>query len=94
MKEVEEVEDEDKEEEQEEQEEPPEKRAQLPGGSIKRGSEVVRPKSQSPGSRSEPGSPRARLRAPGRVADTTSHDNDVQQQQEEEEAGTALLLNS
>jgi hypothetical protein len=40
----------------------------------------------------DPGSPRARLRAPGRVAYDVIQDTDVQQQEEEEEAGVVPEL--
>jgi len=84
-----------KEEEQEEEEtaEPHDLHAHVPGTSLEGGSEAVRPQRLPPGAPSEPGSPRARLRAPGRLADNAVRDNDVQQQEEEEEeAGLALLL--
>ena len=100
--EEEEVEDEDEdewgsdEEEEEEEEEVEEEvgprypRAHESGASLKGGSEAVRIQRLTAGARSEPGSPRARLRTPGRIADIAVQDNSVreqqQKQQEEEEA--------
>jgi hypothetical protein len=79
---------EDEEEEEEEEAEPRDQRAHAPAARRKDGSEAVRPQSLTPGAHSEPGSPRARLRTPGRLADNAVQDNDARkQQQQEEEAG-------
>jgi len=85
--EEEEEEDEDEEEEEEGEVEPRDLRVHGPGASSKGVNEAVTPQILPPGARSEPGYPRARLRAPGRVADKAVKDNDVQLQLEEEEAG-------
>ena len=65
-------------------------RAHESGASLEGGSAVVRPRSLTPGSRSNPGAPRARLLAPRRVADNVVHDKDVPQQQHK--AGSVLEL--
>ena len=46
------------------------------GARSKVGSEVLRPKRLAPGARSHPGSPRARLRAPRRVADNAHEEEE------------------
>jgi len=78
-----EVEEED-EEEDEEEAEPQIQRAHAPGASLQGGSQAVRPWRFPPGACSEPGAPRARLRAPGRLADNAVQDDDAQQQHEKE----------
>jgi len=83
-----EVEEEEEEgEDVEEQAEPRDLRAHAPGTSDKGLSEAVRHRRLAPGARTEPGAPRARLRVPGRVADSDIQGNDVPQPEEEEEAG-------
>ena len=70
-------------------------RAQESGASIKGGNEADSPQRLlPPGARLDPGSPaRARLGAPGRVADNAVQDNDDQlPEEDEEEAGFALVL--
>jgi len=81
----------------EEEAEPRDLRAHAPGTSGEGGSTRSVPKRACSrvGARSEPGSPRARLRTPGRVADNAVQDNDVQhpeEQEEDEEAGSAPIL--
>ena len=93
--------DEEEEEREEAKTEPRDPRAHESGASVKGGSEAVRPQRLTPGARSEPGSPLARLRTPGRVADKAVQDNNVRQpevqgeeeeEEEEEEAGFATVL--
>jgi hypothetical protein len=74
-------------EEEEEEAEPRDLREHVPSTGHKGGNEAVSPRSLPPGARSQPGSPRARLRVPRRVANNAIQDNAVQQQKEEEEAG-------
>ena len=66
---------EEEEEEEEEEAEPRDPRAQEYGASSKGGSEAVCPRRLTPVAPSGPGSPRARLRAPRRVADNAIQDN-------------------
>jgi len=88
-------EDEEEEEEQEKEwveaeEEPRDQRAHVPGASLTEGgSGVVNPKRMAPRVRSESGLPRARLRAPGSVADNAVQDHD---DGEEEGAGPELVM--
>jgi hypothetical protein len=77
-------EEEEEEEEKEEEEVPRDLLAHAPGAGPKCRSQEVRPESLSSGARSKPGSPRARLRAPHRIADNANLDNDVQEREEEE----------
>jgi len=77
----------DEEDEEGGKEDPRDPHALESGASIKGGSESVRPQRLTPGARLDPGSTRARIRAPGRVAYNAIQDTGVQQQQEEEEAG-------
>ena len=76
-------------EEAKKEEEPSNLRAYESGASLGGRIEAVHPQSLPPGAHSEPGSPRAQLRAPGRVADNAVQDNDVQHPDEEGEAGCA-----
>jgi len=62
-------------EEEEEEAEPRDPHAHAPGASLKGGSEAVRLQRLTPGACTEPGSPRARLRAPGRLADNAIQDD-------------------
>jgi len=78
--------DEDENEEEEEEKDPRDPRAMASGAIFTGGSEAVHPQRLMKGARSEPRSPLARLRAPGRVPD-----NDIQQH-EEEDAGVAPAL--
>jgi len=83
----EEDEDEEEEEDEEEAAEPRNLRAHVLGASPKGVIEDVRLQRLPPGARSEPGFPRARLPAPGRVADNAVQDDSIQQPVEEEEEG-------
>jgi len=67
---------------EEEEAEPRDQRAHAPGASGQDGSEAVRLRRLPPAPLSEHGSPRARLRAPGRVANNAIHDDSFQQQKE------------
>ena len=75
----------------EEEEEPRDLRAHVPGASLEGGSDTIHPQILPLGALSEPGSPRARLRAPGRLADNAVQDNDIQEQ-EEKGSGFAPIL--
>ena len=73
----------DEEDEDEEEAEPCDQRAQESSASIKGGGVAVHPLRLTPGARFDPESPRARLWAPGMVADSVVQDHDV----DGEEAG-------
>ena len=81
-----------REENDEEQAELRDQRAHVSGASLKGDSEAVRPQSLSTGAHSEPGFPRARLQAPGRVADNTVQVNDDIVQQHTEKVSFAPVL--
>jgi hypothetical protein len=89
--EEEEVEEED-EDEADEEAAPRALREDESGAGLTGGSETVRLQSLPPGARLEPGSPRVRLRAPGRVAGNAIKYDDVHEQEKKEEVGFDPLL--